>query len=132
MSSVALAPTAVSRPAVNPWLVAVAVVVPTFMEILDTSIATSSLRYNTAGGMSASMVDSDGVMASYLAANAIILPITGWLSAHFFFAPSKPLLTSKVERLTIESTAVYFAVRGGPERGAGLLQRVLPGPAPQP
>jgi hypothetical protein len=78
------------------------------------------------------MVDSDWVMASYLAANAIILPITGWLPAHFSSAPSKPLLTSKVERLTIESTAVYFAVRGGPERGAGLLQRVLPGPAPQP
>ncbi len=59
MSSVALAPAAVSRPAVNPWLVATAVVVPTFMEILDISIATSSLRYNIAGGLSASMVDSD-------------------------------------------------------------------------
>ena len=39
MSSAALAPTAVSRPAVNPWLVATAVVIPTFMEILDTTIA---------------------------------------------------------------------------------------------
>ena len=81
MSSVALAPTAVSRPAINPWIVAVAVVIPTFMEILDTTIATASMRY-IAGGLSATMNDSDWVMTSYLAANATILPITGWLSAH--------------------------------------------------
>ena len=48
MSSVALAPTAVSRPAVNPWFVATAVVVPTFMEILDTTIATASMRTSPA------------------------------------------------------------------------------------
>ncbi len=82
MSSAALAPTAASRPAVNPWLVAVAVVVPTFMEILDTTIAMASLRY-IAGGLSATENDSDWVMTSYLAANATILPITGWLSEHF-------------------------------------------------
>ena len=81
MSSAALAPNAVSRPAVNPWFVATAVVVPTFMEILDTTIATASMRY-IAGGLSATMNDSDWVMTSYLAANATILPITGWLSAH--------------------------------------------------
>ncbi len=82
MSRVTLAPGAVSRPAINPWLVAVAVVVPTFMEILDTSIANVSLRY-IAGGLSASVNDSEWVITSYLAANATILPITGWLSAHF-------------------------------------------------
>ena len=81
MSSVALAPTAVSRPAVNPWFVAVAVVIPTFMEVLDTTIANVSLRY-IAGGLSAAVNDSEWVITSYLAANAIILPITGWLSAH--------------------------------------------------
>jgi DHA2 family multidrug resistance protein len=64
---------------VNPWFVAIAVVVPTFMEILDTTIATASLRY-IAGGLSATMNDSDWVMTSYLAANATILPITGWIS----------------------------------------------------
>ncbi len=80
MSSVILAPALVSRPAVNPWLVATAVVIPTFMEILDTTIATASMRY-IAGGLSATMNDSDWVMTSYLAANATILPITGWLSA---------------------------------------------------
>jgi DHA2 family multidrug resistance protein len=81
MSNAALAPGAVSRPGVNPWFVATAVVVPTFMEILDTTIATASMRY-IAGGLSATMNDSDWVMTSYLAANATILPITGWLSAH--------------------------------------------------
>src|SRR5918999_4103389 len=81
MSTAALNVDAVSRRAVNPWLVAVAVVVPTFMEILDTTIATASMRY-IAGGLSATINDSDWVMTSYLAANATILPITGWLSAH--------------------------------------------------
>ena len=80
MSSVALAPTAASRPAINPWFVAAAVVVPTFMEVLDTTIANVALRY-IAGGLSAANVDSDWVLTSYLAANATILPITGWLSA---------------------------------------------------
>ena len=80
MSSVALAPTAASRPAINPWFVAVAVVVPTFMEVLDTTIANVALRY-IAGGLSAADIDSEWVITSYLAANAIILPISGWLSA---------------------------------------------------
>jgi DHA2 family multidrug resistance protein len=81
MSRVALAPTASGRPAINPWLVAVAVVIPTFMEVLDTTIANVALRY-IAGGLSASNVDSEWVITSYLAANATILPISGWLSAH--------------------------------------------------
>ncbi|MBV8268336.1 MAG: DHA2 family efflux MFS transporter permease subunit [Planctomycetaceae bacterium] len=80
MSSAALTPTAVSRPAINPWLVAVAVVIPTFMEVLDTTIANVALRY-IAGGLSASNVDSEWVLTSYLAANATILPISGWISA---------------------------------------------------
>src|SRR6266446_5415840 len=82
MSSVVLAPGAVSRPAINPWLIAAAVVVPTFMEVLDTTIANVALRY-IAGGLSAANIDSEWVITSYLAANATILPISGWLSAHF-------------------------------------------------
>ncbi len=80
MSSVALAPTAADRPVINPWLVAVAVVVPTFMEVLDTTIANVALRY-IAGGLSAANVDSEWVLTSYLAANATILPMSGWISA---------------------------------------------------
>src|SRR5467141_3321750 len=80
MSSVAVSPGAVSRPAVNPWFAA-AVVVPTFMEVLDTTIANVALRY-IAGGLSVAVTDSEWVITSYLAANAIILPISGWLAAH--------------------------------------------------
>jgi MFS transporter, DHA2 family, multidrug resistance protein len=65
----------------NPWLVAAVVVVPTFMEVLDTTIAVVALRY-IAGGLSATVDDGEWVITSYLAANAIILPITGWLSTH--------------------------------------------------
>lgn len=65
--------------AINPWIVALAVVVPTFMEVLDTTIANVALRY-MAGSLSAPATDSEWVITSYLAANAIVLPISGWLS----------------------------------------------------
>src|SRR2546427_12941472 len=81
MSTVAFSPAAISRPAINPWIVAVAVVIPTFMEVLDTTIANVALRY-IAGGLSAAVTDSEWVITSYLAANAIVLPISGWLSSH--------------------------------------------------
>lgn len=81
MTGIAYSPVAVGRPAVNPWLVAGAVVVPTFMEILDTTVANVALRY-MAGGLAAPVSDSEWIITSYLAANAIVLPITGWLSAH--------------------------------------------------
>src|ERR1700732_3854661 len=69
------------RRAFNPWIVALAVLVPTFMEVLDTTIANVALRY-IAGGLSSAVTDSEWVVTSYLAANAIILPISGWLPAH--------------------------------------------------
>ncbi|WP_437231127.1 DHA2 family efflux MFS transporter permease subunit [Planctomicrobium sp. SH661] len=64
----------------NPWLIAAAVVVPTFMEVLDTTIANVALRY-IAGGLSVAETDSEWVITSYLAANAVVLLISGWLSA---------------------------------------------------
>jgi len=80
MTDAALSPSR-SSVAGNPWLVAAVVIVPTFMEVLDTTIAIVALRY-IAGGLSATVDDGEWVLTSYLAANAIILPITGWLSAH--------------------------------------------------
>jgi MFS transporter, DHA2 family, multidrug resistance protein len=80
MTDAALSPSRASA-AANPWLVAAVVVVPTFMEVLDTTIAVVALRY-IVGGLSATVDDGEWVITSYLAANAIILPITGWLSAH--------------------------------------------------
>jgi MFS transporter, DHA2 family, multidrug resistance protein len=79
-SAAIAAPAAASTPrAVNPWIIALAVVVPTFMEVLDTTIANVALRY-MAGGLSAPATDSEWVITSYLAANAIILPMSGWLA----------------------------------------------------
>jgi DHA2 family multidrug resistance protein len=81
MSTLALSPGLVQRRAINPWVVALAVVIPTFMEVLDTTIANVALRY-IAGGLSAAVIDAEWVLTSYLAANATILPISGWLSAN--------------------------------------------------
>jgi MFS transporter, DHA2 family, multidrug resistance protein len=80
MTTTALAPVRAQARAINPWIVAVAVVIPTFMEVLDTTIANVALRY-IAGGLSAAVIDSEWVLTSYLAANATILPISGWISA---------------------------------------------------
>jgi MFS transporter, DHA2 family, multidrug resistance protein len=80
MTDAALSPSRTPA-AGNVWLVAAVVVVPTFMEVLDTTIALVALR-NIAGGLSATVDDGEWVITSYLAANAIILPITGWLSMH--------------------------------------------------
>ncbi|HWE96882.1 MAG TPA: DHA2 family efflux MFS transporter permease subunit [Tepidisphaeraceae bacterium] len=80
MTAIAL-PYARAQRVINPWLLAVVVVVPTFMEVLDTTVANVALRY-IAGGLHAAVTDSEWVITSYLAANAIILPISGWISAH--------------------------------------------------
>jgi MFS transporter, DHA2 family, multidrug resistance protein len=79
MTELALSPSG-ARADVNPWLVAGIVIIPTFMEVLDTTIAVVALRY-IAGGLSATVDDGEWVITSYLAANAVILPISGWLSA---------------------------------------------------
>src|ERR1700681_1426716 len=63
----------------NPWLVAVVVSIATFMVVLDTAIANVSLRY-IAGSMAASVDESTWVVTTYLIANAVILPASGWLS----------------------------------------------------
>ena len=67
------------KPRFNPWLVAMTVTLATFMEVLDTSIANVSLPH-IAGSLSASQVESSWVLTSYLVSNAIILPISAWLS----------------------------------------------------
>jgi DHA2 family multidrug resistance protein len=64
----------------NPWVVALTVTLATFMEVLDTSIANVSLPH-IAGTLSATQEESTWVLTSYLVSNAIILPLSGWLSA---------------------------------------------------
>ena len=69
-------------PKFNPWLIAVVVAMAAFMEVLDTSIANVALPY-IAGGLAASNDESTWVLTSYLAANAVVLPISGWLAVRF-------------------------------------------------
>jgi DHA2 family multidrug resistance protein len=70
------------RPSVNPWLIAVAVIMPTFMEVLDTTIANVALNH-IAGSMSASYSQATWVLTSYLISNAVVLPLSAWLGNRF-------------------------------------------------
>src|ERR1700733_11377364 len=74
--------TAETRPAINPILIIVILTIATFMEVLDTSIANVALPH-IAGSLSAGTEESAWVLTSYLVANAIILPISGWLATFF-------------------------------------------------
>ncbi len=75
-------PHAAWRPAASPMLIAGTVMLATFMEVLDTSIANVALPH-IAGSLSASIDESTWVLTSYLISNAIVLPITGWLHTLF-------------------------------------------------
>jgi DHA2 family multidrug resistance protein len=67
------------KPKFNPWLIAVVVALAAFMEILDTSIANVALPY-ISGGLAASQDQGTWVLTTYLVANAIVLPISGWMT----------------------------------------------------
>jgi DHA2 family multidrug resistance protein len=67
---------------INPWFIAVTVTIATFMELLDTSIANVSLPH-IAGGLATSYDESTWVLTSYLVANAVVLPLSAWLSRLF-------------------------------------------------
>ena len=70
------------KPSFNPWLIALAVMLATFMEVLDTSVANVALPH-IAGNLSASNEEATWVLTSYLVSNAIVLPATGWLGSFF-------------------------------------------------
>ena len=70
------------RPRFNPWLIAIPVMLATFMVILDTSIVVVALPY-IAGNLGATQDESTWVLTSYLVANAVILPASAWLSSFF-------------------------------------------------
>src|SRR6266576_1160972 len=69
-------------PSFSPWLIAASVMLATFMEVLDTSVANVALPH-IAGNLSASTEESTWVLTSYLVSNAIILPATNWLGRFF-------------------------------------------------
>jgi DHA2 family multidrug resistance protein len=74
-----LLPSPAPRPPVNPWIIALTVTLATFMELLDTSIANVSLPY-IAGGLGRSYDEVTWILTTYLVANAVILPLSAWLS----------------------------------------------------
>ena len=84
---------------VNPWIVAIAVMFATFMEVLDTTVVNVSLPH-IAGSLSASIDEATWALTSYLVANAIILPMTGWLASRF---GRKRLLLVSVSGFTVSS-----------------------------
>jgi DHA2 family multidrug resistance protein len=86
---------------INPWLIAIAVMSSTFMEVLDTTVVNVSLPH-IAGNLSASTDEATWTLTSYLVANAIILPMTGWLASKF---GRKRLLMLSVTGFT---TASFF------------------------
>src|ERR1700677_964253 len=87
-ASITMDDAAAWRPAVNPWVIALTVTLATFMEVLDTSIANVALPH-IAGSLSAGQDESTWILTSYLVSNAIVLPLSGWLSSiigrkHFY------------------------------------------------
>jgi DHA2 family multidrug resistance protein len=113
-------------PKYNPWLIAVVVALAAFMEVLDTSIANVALPY-IAGGLGASNDQSTWVLTSYLAANAIVLPISGWLAARFgrkrFFVLCIVLFTvSSLLCGSALSLGVLILFRAAQGAGGGGLQ----------
>ncbi|MEZ5419279.1 MAG: DHA2 family efflux MFS transporter permease subunit [Vicinamibacterales bacterium] len=84
---------------VNPWIIAVSVMFATFMEVLDTTVVNVSLPH-IAGNLSATIDESTWVLTSYLVANAIVLPLTGWLASYF---GRKRLLMTSVAGFTLSS-----------------------------
>ncbi len=70
------------RPAINPWVIAGTVMLATFMEVLDTSVANVALPH-IAGSLSSSVDEATWVLTAYLVANAIVLPLSGWFSTWF-------------------------------------------------
>src|SRR3954468_15617128 len=104
---------------VNPWLIATAVMFATFMEILDTTVVNVSLPH-IAGSLSASIDESTWALTSYLVANAIVLPLTGWLANYF---GRKRLLMISVTGVTIAS----FLCRLAPTLSILVVFRVIQG-----
>jgi MFS transporter, DHA2 family, multidrug resistance protein len=81
-ASISIPNVAATRPAINPWIVAIVVTLATFMELLDTAIANVALPH-IAGGLAVSYDESTWVLTSYLVSNAVVLPLSAWLSRVF-------------------------------------------------
>jgi MFS transporter, DHA2 family, multidrug resistance protein len=108
-----------STPHVNRWIVSLSVVFATFMEVLDTTVVNVSLPH-IAGSMSSTVEEGTWTLTSYLVANAIILPMTGWLSRQF---GRKRLLMTAVASFTVASFMCGLA----PNLTSLIIFRVIQG-----
>src|SRR4249920_1464273 len=104
---------------INPWLIAVSVMFATFMEVLDTTVVNVSLPH-IAGSLSASIDESTWALTSYLVANAIVLPLTGWLANYF---GRKRLLLISISGFTMASLLCGLA----PTLSALVVFRIMQG-----
>src|SRR5690348_14959736 len=104
---------------VNPWLIAVSVMLATFMEVIDTSIASVALPH-IAGSLSATTDEATWVLTSYLVANAIVLPASSWFSLRF---GRKRFLLTCIVIFTISS----FACGAATTLGMILIARAIQG-----
>src|SRR6267378_6529741 len=102
---------------INPWLIAVSVMFATFMEVLDTTVVNVSLPH-IAGNLSASIEEATWALTSDLVANAIILPMTGWLASMF---GRKRLLMLSV----VGVTAKTFLCGLAPTLGSLIIFRII-------
>ncbi|MFZ0322163.1 MAG: DHA2 family efflux MFS transporter permease subunit [Candidatus Sulfotelmatobacter sp.] len=107
------------RPAINPWIIAITVTLATFMEVLDTSIANVALPH-IAGSLSAGQDESTWILTSYLVSNAIVLPLSGWLSS---IMGRKNFYMSCVALFTVSSFMCGLA----PNLSVLIICRVLQG-----
>src|SRR6201986_5195752 len=108
-----------AAPVTNPWVVAVSVMLATFMEVLDTAIASVALPY-IAGSLSASNSEATWVLTSYLVANAVILPASNWFARRF---GRKRFLLICVIIFTVAS----FFCGAAPSLAVILLARIMQG-----
>jgi MFS transporter, DHA2 family, multidrug resistance protein len=105
--------------AANPWIIAISVMLATFMEVLDTAVVVVALPY-IAGSMSASTSEATWVLTSYLIANAVILPASNWFALRF---GRKRFLIVCVTIFTIAS----FCCGAAPTLPLILLARIVQG-----
>src|ERR1035438_2242856 len=106
-------------PHINPWIVATAVMFATFMEVLDTTVVNVSLPH-IAGSLSASVDEAAWALTSYLVANAVVLPMTGWLASFF---GRKRILMAAVTGFTLAS----FLCGMAPSLGVLIFFRIIQG-----
>jgi len=108
-----------SQKQVNPWIVAIAVMFATFMEVLDTTVVNVSLPH-IASSLAATTEEATWALTSYLVANAIILPMTGWLAATF---GRKRLLLLSITGFTLAS----FLCGVAPTLASLVIFRIIQG-----